>query len=247
MCCGQGRGKAQRAGSQTSYLPHGQTPGPRVLCLTHFDLSPVAALSLASLYLVSLASGLPQGAEDEWLAVINGNSGPAPAVSEDTRPRSEDVDYYQFQDNRRAPPAPIQTGIPDNRRVGVAGPPPQGQQRQPLPQPPSPQRQPPRGPPQRRQPQQPLRGPPPPALRRPLPPPSPKPAGILDTVVNGVSSVLKPVTTGVACAATNLIADEKLKDETFIRSQMDCAMSRGPCDEVGKKIKCKFKYLTQLS
>jgi len=199
------------------------------------------ALSLASLCLISLASGLPQGAEDEWLAVINGNSGPAPAVSEDTRPRSEDVDYYQFQDNRRAPPAPIQTGIPDNRRVGVAGPPPQGQQRQPLPQPPSQQRQPlaqpPRGPPQRRQPQQPLRGPPPPALRRPLPPPSPKPAGILDTVVNGVNSVLKPVTSGVACAATNLIADEKLKDETFIRSQMDCAMSRGPCDEVGKKIK----------
>ena len=231
-----------------------QTPRPLVLCaLTHFDLSHVAAHSLASLCLVCLASGLPQGAEDEWLAVINGNSGPAPAVSEDTRPRSEDVDYYQFQDNRRAPPVPIQTGIPDNRRVGVAGPPPQGQQRQPIPQPQSPQvqrqplPQPPRGPPQRRQPQQPLRGPPPPALRRPLPPPTPKPAGILDTVVNGVNSVLNPVASGVTCAATNLIADEKLKDETFIRSQMDCAMSRGPCDEVGKKIKCKFKYLTQLS
>jgi len=205
------------------------------------------ALRLASLCLFSLASSLPQANEDEWLAVINGNS-PAPAasaVNEDNRPRSEDVDYYQFQDNRRAPPVPIQTGIPDNRRVGVAPPQPGQQQRQPLPQ------QPPRGPPQRRQPQapgqplrqqppvpgQPLRGPPPPALRRPLPPPTKKPAGILDTVVNGVNSVLNPVAAGVGCAATNLIADEKLKDENFIRSQMDCAMSRGPCDEVGKKIK----------
>ena len=204
------------------------------------NLSSVSALSLASLCLLSLTSGLPQGAEDEWLAVINGNSNPGPAasaVSEDSRPRAEEsVDYYQFQDNRRAPPAPIQTGIPNNRRVGVAGPQ-QGQQRQ--------QPQPlPRGPPPRRQqqppvPGQPLRGPPPPALRRPLPPPTPKPAGILDSVVNGVNSVLNPVASGVTCAATNLIADEKLKDEAFIRSQMDCAMSRGPCDEVGKKIKCK--------
>ena len=173
--------------------------------------------------------------------MINGNS-PAPAasaVSEDTGRRSEDVDYYQFQDNRRAPPVPIQTGIPDNRRVGVAQPP--QQQRKPL-------SQPPRGQPQRRQPPvpgQPLRGPPPPALRRPLPPPTLKPAGILDKVVNGVNSVLNPVASGVTCAATNLIADEKLKDENFIRSQMDCAMSRGPCDEVGRKIKCTF--LTKLS
>jgi len=219
-------------------------------------------LRLASLFLISLASALPQVNEDEWLAVINGKSPApaAPAVSEDTRPRKDDGDYNQFQDNRRAPPVPIQTGIPNNRRVGVAPPPPPQvqQQRQPLPPPSQGQQQrqpllpqPPRGQPQRRQPQapgqplraqppvpgQPLRGPPPPALRRPQPPPTPKPAGILDTVVNGVNSVLNPVVGGVGCAATNLIADEKLKDENFIRSQMDCAMSRGPCDEVGKKIK----------
>lgn len=211
-------------------------------------------LRLASLCLICLASGLPQAAEDEWLAVINGGNSPAPEAPV----VSEDADYYQFQDNRRAPPVPIQTGIPNNRRVGVAPPQQVQQQRQSLPPPQQvqPQRQPlppqpPRGQPQRRQPQapgkplraqppvpgQPLRGPPPPALRRPLPPPTPKPAGILDTVVNGVSSVLNPVAKGVSCAATNLIADEKLKDESFIRSQMDCAMSRGPCDEVGKKIK----------
>ena len=62
--------------------------------------------------------------------------------------------------------------------------------------------------------------------------------------MNGVNSVLNPVASGVTCAATNLIADEKLKDEAFIRSQMDCAMGRGPCDEVGKKIKCKSSHFS---
>ena len=47
--------------------------------------------------------------------MINGKS----AALEET----QDVDYYQFQDNRRAPPAPIQTSISDTRRVGVAPPP----------------------------------------------------------------------------------------------------------------------------
>ena len=74
--------------------------------------------------------------------------------------------------------------------------------------------------------------------------PCQKEPGLLDTVVNGVNSVLNPVASGVTCAATNLIADEKLKDEAFIRSQMDCAMGRGPCDEVGKKIKCKSSHFS---
>lgn len=191
-------------------------------------------LALGPLCLLSLASALPQpqsASGDEWLAVINGKS---EALEE-----TQDVDYYQFQDNRRAPPAPIQTSISDTRRVGVAPPPvqqSQSQQRQSGPPPPRApplrRQQPPGQPP--RSPGQPLRGPPP-AIRRPLP--KKKEPGLLDTVVNGVNSVLNPVASGVTCAATNLIADEKLKDEAFIRSQMDCAMGRGPCDEVGKKIK----------
>merc|ERR1719195_1793029 len=75
--------------------------------------------------------------------------------------------------------------------------------------------------------------PPPPPQRRPPPPPPKKEPGLLDTVVQGVNSVLNPV----SCAATNLITDEKLKDETFIKSQMDCAMNRGPCDDIGKQIR----------
>ena len=39
-------------------------------------------------------------------------------------------------------------------------------------------------------------------------PAHPRPAGILDTVVNGIDSVLNPVASGVTCTNTNLITDE---------------------------------------
>ena len=125
-------------------------------------------------------------------------------------------------------------------------PPPQQQPRLPPPPPPQ-QRGPPRAPvevPQPRPggvPPPQRRGPPPPQQRRPPPPPKKEP-GLLDTVVQGVNSVLNPV----SCAATNLITDEKLKDETFIKSQMDCAMNRGPCDDIGKQIRSTYKYLRTI-
>ena len=43
-------------------------------------------------------------------------------------------------------------------------------------------------------------------------PAHPRPAGILDTVVNGIDSVLNPVASGVTRANANLITDEKLKE-----------------------------------
>lgn len=57
--------------------------------------------------------------------------------------------------------------------------------------------------------------------------------GILGNIVKGVSDVFQPAT----CAATNFVAEEKLKDEAFIKEQLDCAMGRKPCDELGRQIK----------
>jgi len=176
------------------------------------------------------ASALPRAEEDAWLAVINGNSAPGPQQLQ--QEGAGDQARYQPR------PADPRQPRPDNRRVGVAPPPPPQQQPR-LPPPPQ-QRGPPRAPvevPQPRPggvPPPQRRGPPPPQQRRPPPPPPPKKEpGLLDTVVQGVNSVLNPV----SCAATNLITDEKLKDETFIKSQMDCAMNRGPCDDIGKQIR----------
>lgn len=176
------------------------------------------------------ASALPRAEEDAWLAVINGNSAPGPQQLQQ-EPAGDQTRYQPRPADPRQP-------RPDNRRVGVAPPPPPQQQPR-LPPPPQ-QRGPPRAPvevPQPRPggvPPPQRRGPPPPQQRRPPPPPPPKKEpGLLDTVVQGVNSVLNPV----SCAATNLITDEKLKDETFIKSQMDCAMNRGPCDDIGKQIR----------
>merc|ERR1712172_253888 len=78
-------------------------------------------------------------------------------------------------------------------------------------------------------------GPPPPPLRRGPPPPRPakKDTGLLGTISEGLGNILSPV----SCAATNVITDNQLKDEKFIRSQMNCAKGTGPCDQIGKQIK----------
>jgi len=60
-----------------------------------------------------------------------------------------------------------------------------------------------------------------------------KPTGIVGSITGAIDGVVK----GATCAATNLITDEKMKDESFIRFQLNCAMGRGPCDEIGNKIK----------
>jgi len=51
--------------------------------------------------------------------------------------------------------------------------------------------------------------------------------------VDAVSSAVG----GVACTGSNIITDAKLRDEAFIKFQLDCAMNVGPCDEIGEKIK----------
>ena len=186
---------------------------------------------LAILLVLSPVLSLPQlpAEEDPWLAVINGNNKPSQAAqaNEDT---NQDSEYYQFEDTKQ-PQQPQQRypGPPPPERRVDAGQPQQG-----YPQPPPQQRLPP---PPRGQ----FRGGQP-IQRRPLPPPPPRPqpqkedAGIIGNIVKGVSDVFQPAT----CAATNFIAEEKLKDEAFIRSQLDCAMGRAPCDDIGRQIKSKL-------
>jgi len=221
-------------------------------------------LSLAVMLGLSTVSvsSLPQSslsADDPWLAVINGDTSPTNNNEEQFQEEIDNVDYYQFQennqrqpqlppqrqpygDNRRVGPGPapgpsanypISEGrrpqgpyqIPDNRRV--AGPPVPQQAQPPQQQRPLPRRPPPPG----RQPP-PRRGPPPAA--------KPQQGGILDNIVQGVKGVADGVSnaaSGVTCAATNIITDEKLNDDAFIKSQMDCARNLGVCDEIGKQIK----------
>jgi len=66
-------------------------------------------------------------------------------------------------------------------------------------------------------------------------PPRRKPSdpGLIGKITGAVDGVVK----GAQCAATNFITDEKMKDEDFIKFQLNCAMGRGPCDEIGNKIK----------
>jgi len=188
-------------------------------------------LPIISLMVVGVCHCLPQldqAEADPWLAVINANTNEA-----DSNKEVDDGDYYQFagEDTRQAPVPGY--GYPgDNRRVapgpqpGRYQPPPPQQPVQRLPGPlPGNRRQ---GPPPQRRPL-----PPPPGRAPPPPPAKKKEGGILDTVVNGVQNVAS----GLTCTATNLIADEKLNDDKFIRSQMDCAMNRAPCDEIGRQIR----------
>jgi len=216
-------------------------------------------------------SSLPQSslsADDPWLAVINGGgTGPTNNNEEQFQEEIDNVDYYQFQenkqrqpqlppqrqpvtygDNRRVDPRPPVPGpanypisegrrpqgpyqIPDNRRVAGPQVPPHtqpSQQQRPLPR-----RPPPPG-------RQPGAGLPPPPRRGPPPPAKPQQGGILDNIVKGVKGVADGVSnaaSGVTCAATNIITDEKLNDDAFIKSQMDCARNLGVCDEIGKQIK----------
>ena len=121
---------------------------------------------------------------------------------------------------------------------------------QPPPPPPRPQQfQPP-------QPQRPLQRPPP---RRPGPqrfpqgPPRRRPTrrpgrrtttsrGILAGAVDAVSSAVGGVGDRLTCTGTNILTEAKLRDEAFIKFQLDCAMNVGPCDEIGEKIKSKLQH-----
>merc|ERR1712001_31565 len=68
---------------------------------------------------------------------------------------------------------------------------------------------------------------PPPSIPRrpPLPPrnrPRPPPSGLIG---------------GLKCSAEKLASDIKLSDEAFVRSQLDCVLDQGPCDELGSTLK----------
>ena len=41
----------------------------------------------------------------------------------------------------------------------------------------------------------------------------------------------------IKCAAEDLYADQQLADKQYIRQQLDCVLSRGPCDENGNLIR----------
>merc|ERR1712181_58765 len=101
------------------------------------------------------------------------------------------------------------------------------------------------------QPQRPLQRPPP---RRPGPqrfpqgPPRRRPTrrpgrrtttsrGILAGAVDAISSAVGGVGDRLTCTGTNILTEAKLRDEAFIKFQLDCAMNVGPCDEIGEKIK----------
>jgi len=163
--------------------------------------------------LFGCGQGKPQPEEDAWLAVINGHSPALPAQLEE---RIDVTEQSPVRQNFRPPP-------PQPQQLGRPGP---GVRRPPPPPPPG----------ARPQGRPPGTGLPPPPLRR-APPPRPSPAkkdgGILGTISEGIGNILNPV----SCAATDVITDNQLKDEKFIRSQMNCAKGTGPCDQIGKQIK----------
>jgi len=159
--------------------------------------------------LFGCGQGKPQPEEDAWLAVINGHNSAQPAPLEERIDVTEQEEIPVRQ-NLRPQPGPVGRPGPGVRR----------------PPPPPPGARPRPG------------GPPPPPLRRGPPPPRPVPAkkegpGILGTISEGIGNILNPV----SCAATDVITDNQLKDENFIRSQMNCAKGTGPCDQIGKQIK----------
>ena len=42
---------------------------------------------------------------------------------------------------------------------------------------------------------------------------------------------------GLLCLGSDLAINRKFKDEKYMKEQLDCALSKGPCDETGKMIK----------
>jgi len=52
-------------------------------------------------------------------------------------------------------------------------------------------------------------------------------------LVDGITGSIDSLT----CAGQNWFSDEKLKDDEFIKFQLNCARGLGPCDEIGERIK----------
>merc|ERR1711936_1285039 len=100
-------------------------------------------------------------------------------------------------------------------------------------QPQAPVQPPPPRPQQFQQPQRPIQRPP---TRRPGRRTTTS-RGILGSAVDAVSSAVGGVGDRLSCTGTNILTEAKLRDEAFIKFQLDCAMNVGPCDEIGEKIK----------
>ena len=69
-------------------------------------------------------------------------------------------------------------------------------------------------------------------------PPRPRPrpensGGVLGSIQSGLSNLGG----NIKCAAEDIGADVRLNDENFMRTQLDCVLDKGPCDELGASIK----------
>jgi len=177
--------------------------------------------SLAALVLVVLSAkralSAPQQEQDPWLQVLNGG------IEAEDRQDVVSVEEEGSQQEviQSQPEVPVQPP-----------PPPRPQQFQQQPQRPL-QRPPPRRPGPQRFPQGPPR-------RRPTRRPGRRTTtsrGILAGAVDAVSSAVGGVGDRLTCTGTNILTEAKLRDEAFIKFQLDCAMNVGPCDEIGEKIK----------
>merc|ERR1711953_1322540 len=91
--------------------------------------------------------------------------------------------------------------------------------------------------------------------RRPLPPPPaqrPPPSKYLPALSRNAQAPPSPTAAqspqegrpppsgligGLKCSAEKLASDIKLSDEAFVRSQLDCVLDQGPCDELGSTLK----------
>ena len=45
---------------------------------------------------------------------------------------------------------------------------------------------------------------------------------------------------GILCAAKSFASEIRLKDEAFMKKQLDCVLDKGPCDKTGNLIKRMF-------
>merc|ERR1712018_811091 len=173
-------------------------------------------ISLAALVVVVLsaekASSAPQQEQDPWLQVLNGAT--EAEERQDVEEGVQPVIQSQPQAPVQPPPRPQQFQEPQRPL-----------QRPPPPRRPGPQRF-PQGPPRRRPTRRPR-----PGQRRTTT------KGILAGAVDAVSSAVGGVGDRLSCTGTNILTEAKLRDEAFIKFQLDCAMNIGPCDEIGEKIK----------
>ena len=185
-----------------------------------------------SFLLLALAApclAAPQAKEtDPWLQVLNGGSSREVQEVQEAQERQgvqeEELVPQELQPERQEPLQPAQ---PPPRPQPLA-PRPRPQRPAPRPRPGQNQRFP--GP--RRRPSRRPAGPRRPGARPPAPA---QDKGIVGNLVDGITGGIDSLT----CAGQNWFSDEKLKDEEFIKFQLNCARGLGPCDEIGDKIKSK--------